>query len=360
MKKILCLLMAAVMLLGMVACAAETPEGESSGGESAGTSSGASSATENVASYEWPQVGECENVKIVEQEPEEPLRFAFLGYANNPFYDLVNDGIAEATEFLAQHNVTVDKIDLGATESAEILNNGIEAAIVQGYDGILCMPYSTGSENYIDKAVEAGIQVVTLYGESSVPTDRLVFIGQDNVDAGTRVAEEIYSVIGDTEGAKFATITAYFASENLEIKRNTASEYLTERGYEDVGGYEAHDSAEETYTITRDLLTAHPDLKAIYCVGGGPYGAVEAIEDMGMTGQVLVIGHDETSENLEYVKSGQMTVIGQNPAGVSFDGCIYLYNKIVADQDPEEDVVAAFSTMITPENVEQFIADYLS
>lgn len=357
MKKFLCLLMVLAMLLGMVACTAKEEAKEEA---PAATAETPAEEPADAASYEWPQVGECENVKIVEQDPKEPLKFAFLGYANNAFYELVYDGVAEAAEFLALHNVTVDKIDLGATESAEILNNGIDAAIVQGYDGILCMPFSTGSENYIDKAVEAGIPVVTLYGETDIPTQRLVFIGQDNVDAGTRVGEEIYRVIGEEEGAKFATITAYFASENLEIKRNTASDYLTERGYVDVGGYEAHDSAEETYNITRDLLTANPDLKAIYCVGGGPYGAVKAIEEMGLTGQVLVVGHDETEENLAYVKTGQMTVIGQNPAGVSFDGIMYLYNKVVADQEPPDKVLAAFSTMITPENVEQFVADYLS
>lgn len=368
MKKFVCMLCVLALLLSVIGCAPKNTDAESNPTVSDATDqnepANSTDETEETniepASYEWPQVGENENVKMAEQEPERPLKFAYLGYANNPFYDLVNEGIAEAREFLALHNVTLDTIDLGAVESAEILNNGIDAAIVQGYDGILCMPYSTGSENYIDKAVENGLQVVTLYGESSVPTNRLVFIGQDNYDAGERVGEEIYSVIGDVEGAKFATITAYFASENLEIKRTTASEYLTSRGYTDVGGYEANDSAEETYNVTRNLLTAHPDLKAIYCVGGGPYGAVEAIEEMGLSGQILVIGHDETAENLEYVKNGQMTVIGQNPAGVAFDGCMYLYNKIVAGQDPEQDVVAAFSAIIRPDNVEQFIADYLS
>lgn len=357
MKKIICILVVLLMILALaVGCAAN-----GKGNETGGATQGTSPATQGPSSsFVWHQVGETENVKMVEQNPSEPLKFAFLGYANNPFYDLVYDGVKEAKACLALHDVTLDIIDLGAEETAEILNNGIDAAIVQGYDGILCLPFSSGSENYIDKAVDKGIQVVTLYGESAIPTKRLVFIGQDNHSAGQIIGEEIFAQVGEIEGAKFATITAYFPSENLEIKRTTASKYLTDRGYTDVGGYEAFDSAETTFQLTRDLLTAHPDLKAIYCVGGGPYGAAEAVEEMGMTGQVFVIGHDETSENLEYVKNGQMTVLGQNPAGVSFDGCMYLYNKVVADQDPPEENVAAFSAIIRPENVEQFIEDYLS
>ncbi len=304
-----------------------------------------------TGAFEYKRVGEVDNVKIVEQDPAEPLKFAFLGFQNNPFWNLVQDGVKEATTFLAEHNVTVDNVNLGENIDATVINNGLEAAIAQGYDGIVTTPFVTGVENYIDKAVDAGIPVVTLYGESDKPSKRLVFIGQDNKQAGQTVAEAIDAALGGEKGAKFAIITASFTMENLEIKRNTVKDYLESKGYVSVGDYEAKDSADQTYTITKDLLTAHPDLKAIYCVAGGPYGAPKAVADAGKTGEVYVIGHDETAENLDYVRKGEMTVIGQNPTGVSFDGFMYLYNKVVADQDPDQQVLASHSMIIDKDNV---------
>lgn len=306
-----------------------------------------------AGAFEYKRVGEVDNVKIVEQDPTEPLKFAFLGFQNNPFWNLVQDGVKEATTFLADHNVTVDNVNLGENIDATVINNGLEAAIAQGYDGIVTTPFVTGVENYIDKAVDAGIPVVTLYGESDKPSKRMVFIGQDNKQAGQTVAEAIDAALGGEQGAKFAIITASFTMENLEIKRNTVKDYLESKGYVSVGDYEAKDSADQTYTITKDLLTAHPDLKAIYCVAGGPYGAPKAVADAGKTGEVYVIGHDETAENLDYVRKGEMTVIGQNPTGVSFDGFMYLYNKVVADQDPEQQVLASHSMIIDKDNVNE-------
>ncbi len=324
--------------------ASEAPAKSEAPAESAPAESAAAGA------FEYKRVGEVDNVKIVEQDPAEPLKFAFLGFQNNPFWNLVQDGVKEAQTFLAQHNVTVDNVNLGENIDATVINNGLEAAIAQGYDGIVTTPFVTGVENYIDKAVDAGIPVVTLYGESDKPSKRLVFIGQDNKQAGQTVAEAMDAALGGEQGAKFAIITASFTMENLEIKRNTVKDYLESKGYVSVGDYEAKDSADQTYTITKDLLTAHPDLKAIYCVAGGPYGAPKAVADAGKTGEVYVIGHDETAENLDYVRKGEMTVIGQNPTGVSFDGFMYLYNKVVADQDPDQQVLASHSMIIDKDN----------
>ena len=369
MKKIISLIVVAVLLatVAFAGCAQQAPAASEEPSQSAeasesaapeeSTGAEASAGAADAGSYEWKQVGEVENVKIVEQEPEKPLRFAFLGFQNNPFWNLVQDGVAEATEFLAGHNVTIDNINLGENIDATVINNGLEAAVAQQYDGIVTTPFVTGVENYIDAAVDAGIPVVTLYGESEKPSKRFVFIGQDNKEAGQTVAEAMDEALGGEQGAKFAIITASFMMENLEIKRNTVKDYLESKGYVSVGDFEANDSADQTYTLTKDILTANPDVKAIYCVAGGPYGAPKAIADAGKTGEVFVIGHDETAENLGYVRTGEMTVIGQNPTGVSFDGFMYLYNKVVAGQDPEEAVLASHSMIIDKDNVNELFPE---
>lgn len=352
-KRLLSVLVVAAMVLTMLAGCNSKDTGDGAK-DDAGTDD--KTASKEV-SYDYQMVGETDNVKMAEQEPKEPLKFAFLGFQNNAFWNLVYAGVDEAATFLGQHNVTVDKVGLGEAINAEAINSAIDAAITQGYDGIVVTPFVTGVENYIDKAVDAGIPVVTLYGESEKETKRLVFIGQNNQAAGTTVGEAMAEHMKDAPGSQFAVITASFTMENLEIKRKAAQSHLESQGFESVGEYEAHDSADETYSLAKDIITANPDVKAIYCVAGGPYGAVKAVEEMGKTGEILVVGHDETEENLKYVRSGEMTVIGQNPSGVSFDGFMYLYNKVVADQDPEAAVVDAYSTMISKDNVDELFPE---
>ncbi|MEX1307926.1 MAG: sugar ABC transporter substrate-binding protein [Eubacteriales bacterium] len=353
MKKVISLIVVLLMMVALMAgCTSQGTEAET-------TETADSSTSEEVApvSYEWEQVGETENIAMVEQEPEEPLTFAFIGFQNNSFWDLVQGGVLAATDCLAEHNVTVDNINCGESITADVLNSAIETCVVQGYDGIVITPFVSGIENYLQDAIDAGIPVVTLYGESAATaedTDRLCFIGQNNEAAGKIVGEAIAE---NTEVGKYAVITASFTMENLEVKRNAAQAVLDAQGYEFVGAYEANDSADETYSLTLDILTANPDIVAIYCVAGGPSGAPEAVKEMGMTGDVYVIGHDETDLNLQYVRTGEMTVIGQNPTGVSFDGFMLLYNNVVAGQVPEQEIMDSYSMILDSTNVNELFPE---
>ena len=371
MKKILAIVLA-VALVAVVFCGcAATEEQATTSSEAPAETSAAASESESTgssesaaaASYDWPQVGETANPKLVEQDPSEPLKFVFIGYSNNTYWNLIYEGVDQATEFLSAHNVTVDRVDLGSTVGVEVMNSALETAIASGYNGIVATTFVSGVENYIADAVEAGIPVVTIGGESAdtAETGRLCCICADNEPVGQLVGETIADALADQPGAKFATITSQFTMENLEIKRNTATEYLESLGYECVGAYEASDSADTTYDLTTDIITADPDVAAIYCVAGGSEGCPRAVADAGKTGEIFVIGPDETEEHLEYVRTGEMSVIGQNPTGYAFDAFIYLYNNVVAGEVPEttypNGMIAAYSQIIDQDNVDELFPE---
>ena len=355
MKKFVSLLLVGALLtVALAGCSNSTPSGSNESEKPQDSS--APVETGEVASYEWEQVGETENVKIVEQEPEKPLRFAFLGYSNNSYWDLIYQGVDAATEFLAQHNVTIDQINLGTAIGADVMNSALESCMLQGYDGIIATTFVSGCENYINQCVEAGIPVGIIGGEGS-ESDRAFVIAGDSFATSTIAAEKIDEALGGEAGATFAVIVAQFSMEVTEKARNNAIDILTEKGYECVGSYEAHDSADECYSITEQILTAYPDIGAIYCLSGGTYGMPAAVVDAGKAGEVYLIGNDEIAENLEYCRDGVMDVIGQNPAGYAFDSFMYMYNMVVADQYPEEPVMAAYAPVITQENIDELFPE---
>lgn len=350
MKKVLAVIMTLALTASMlIGCSGGTSGNEES------KKDGDKKESKEVT-YVYDQVGETENPKMVEQEPEEELKFAFIGFANNSYWDLIYEGVDAAKENLANHNVTVDIINLGSDISADVINNALDSCESEGYDGIVLTCFVSGCENYINACVKSGCEVAIIGGDAG-ECDRFCYIGQDNKEAGLTVAKAIDEKLEGKKGATFAVITSLFSMTNIEEKRNACIDYLEDKGYVCVGSYEAHDSADETYSITEQLLTANPDLGAIYCTAGGTYGAPKALEANDAVGDVYVVGHDETAENLEYVRKGELDVIGQNPTGYAYDAFIYLYNKVVAGQDPEEEVMASLSQIINLDNVNELFPE---
>lgn len=363
MKKITALLLAFALILALSACSkapaevhdATPPATTVESSDNNAQTETAKDSNADAASYEWPMVGSVENVKIVEQEPEKPLRFAFLGYSNNSYWDMIYQGIDSAAEFLGQHNVTIEKINLGTAIGAEVMNNALEACMLEGYDGIIATVFVSGCENYINQCVANGIPVGIIGGEGG-ESDRAFVLAADPISKSTLAAELVDEKLGGN-GGKFATIVAQFAMEVTEKGRNNFINILESKGYECVGSYEAHDSADECYALTEQILTANPDIGAIYCQSGGVYGMAKAVADADRVGEVYLVGHDETPENLVYVRDGVMTVIGQNPSGYAFDAFMLMYNIVVAGQYPAEKIIAVAEPVVSPDNVNELFPE---
>lgn len=366
MKKLLCLALAAVLALSLAACssgdaqpqASDTPESttEDAATDAEGDSESATEASTEDAAAPAGDLPAVEapaeaGVELEQVMPEKPLRFAFLCFQNNPFWMLVRSGADVGTEYLKNYNVEVDYIVLGDVLDAQTINAGIDAAIVEEYDGIVVTPFSPGTEVYIDKAVDAGIPVVTLYGESPVASKRTAFLGQDAYSAGQEAGKYISEQSG--EPGKYAIITGQFTVENHEQRRNGCADYLDELGWESVGVFEAADKADLTYNYAKDVITSNPDIKAIYMTAGGPFGAATAAQEMDRD-DVIIIGHDEVPENLEYIEKGEMCAISQDAKGVAINGLIILYNKVVAGKEPDQDFYPSKSVVITQDNVADF------
>lgn len=308
-------------------------------------------AEQKVPDVQLPKGG---NVEAVKQLPNKPLRIAFLSFQNNPFWFPVRDGANAAKEYLKNFNTTVDYIVMGDDLTADRVVAAMEAAVAKKYDAIAVVPIFGGTENVINKAVDAGIPVFNFIAEGSKPSKRLAFLGQDAYAAGQLAGQTIEKLTGGS--GKVGVITGVFGATQHENRMNGALDYLKEKvpGIQIVGKYENKDKAETAYTLTKDMLTANPDLKVVYVTAGGPFGAAKAIQDLKLTGKVKVVCYDHIPENVQYVKSGEIAAaIAQDPFGQGFDSCVYLYNYLVAGQKPEKDFIPVRLDVLTPENVNE-------
>ena len=345
--------------------AAETTVASTEQTEQAVEQSGEETAAEaenDVAAKtaQWPDYAQF---TPVEQLPEEPLKFAFLGYNNNPFWNLVHEGLEDATGLFAGLNVEIEDVNIGNEITAKAYNDTIDACILKGYDGIVGVPLVAGTEVGINRAAEAGIPVVNIVGEAEgtdIPMNKLTCIMINSQKCAETHADALIECIEKNNGGepiKYGYIQSYLGSKE-DLQRKHFEEYLNEKlpGCEMIGPFEALDQAEKVYTAAKDMMNANPDLMAIIVSGGGPNGAARAVQELGKTGEVFVFANDDIPENLQYVKSGEMyEVMSQGPQGQVVDAFTVLYNYVVAGEEPESKLIDAKTFTVTQENVDEYL-----
>ncbi|MDR1948279.1 MAG: sugar ABC transporter substrate-binding protein [Spirochaetaceae bacterium] len=322
-------------------------------------SSGGSAAQSNALSAVSEKGGEYTadsfNYKPVENTTGKNIRIAVLCVQNNPFWVDVTAGAyaAKAVLALPQYNATVDYISVNEF-NGQVFSDAIEASIVKGYDGITTVGVSDAIVPSIDKAVAAGIPVYVFNSDTARPSKRTAFIGQDLYAAGVLAGETLAKLIGGQ--GKVGIITGLYSVNAHELRRKGGEEGLGKSpGVRIVGTIENHDSADEAYTATKDLLTANPDLKGIYVTAGGPHGAARAIQELGKTNEVALVCFDFTTEIISYLRTGDIdSTIGQDPFGQGADPIILAYNQAVTGRAAVTGNAFTKMDIVTHDNVGQY------
>lgn len=365
MKRILTLV-SIILVVSVLLMACGTAPTEQTKADSAQAASAAAPAKAEVSTAKADAAAAVPDVKVpkggnleaVKQLPKKPLRIAFLSFQNNPFWFPVRDGANAAKEYLKNFNTTVDYTVMGDDLTADRVVAGIETSIAKKYDAIAVVPIFDGTEVAIDKAVDAGIPVFNFIAEGSKKSKRLAFLGQDAYAAGQLAGQTIEKITGGK--GKIGVITGVFGATQHENRMNGALDYIKKSvpGITVVGKYENKDQAEKAYSLTKDMLTANPDLKLVYVTAGGPFGAAKAIQDMKLTGKVGIVCYDHIPDNLKYVRTGEiLAAIAQDPFGQGFDSNVYLYNFLVAGQKPEKDFIPVKLDVVTPDNVKTMYSE---
>lgn len=108
--------------------------------------------------------------KPADKKPQKPLRIAVLGRESSAFWNPVKQGALTAAEKLRPHNVSVDwiypeKARENNDYSASVYGAAIESTVSQGYDAIATVVVDRHLIPYINRAVRAGIPIVTFNSE---------------------------------------------------------------------------------------------------------------------------------------------------------------------------------------------------
>ena len=241
---------------------------------------------------------------------DDVLTIGFITKFPVDFYDIMVDAAKEWDANEPGAEVVFAQGKSGTDDEGEIA--AIQSFITQGVDAIAIAPTSPNVTDALQAAVDAGIPVVLVdndipdwNGKSSVvATDN--FVGGQL--AGTWLKENL------PEGATIAVLQGVLGNPSLDDRVNGMLDTLGDAA-EVVATTPTDCDQTKGLDAGQDILTAHPDLTAIYAAcSPSLIGAIEAIKSAGRT-DLIAVGFDAAPDEIAAIKEGTETAtVAQFPA----------------------------------------------
>jgi ABC-type sugar transport system substrate-binding protein len=231
----------------------------------------------------------------------------------------------------------------------------VEAAIIQGVDGIIISPNEVDAmAPALQQAVEAGIPVVTIDRRVDNVEGILAHVGADNVKGGEAQGQLIMSLFPD--GAKVLNLQGQPGSSPA-IDRNAGVHNVLDAHaekypfvFEQTAGF-ARDKGLSVTEAGLAGMSEPPDV----IVAANDDMALGAIEAIKATGEdIPVIGFDALPEALASIKGGERSAsIEQFPGEQSRTALRLLVDYLRDGKEPESSLVLLTPVAITEGNFDQ-------
>ena len=228
----------------------------------------------------------------------------------------------------------------------------IESMVTKGVKGIAITPVDPTVASTLDKAVAAGVKVVLM--DNSIPDwkGQTALATTNNLEAGKIAGGYLKSVL--KSGDKIGILEGVPGVPALDDRVNGMLEGL--KGVEvNIVGKGGTDCTEEKgINVAQDILTANPDLKAIYAACGPPAaGAAQAIKNANLGRHVILVGFDFCCGESEAIAAGtEDASVAQFPAKMAELGVDALVKAINGEK--VESLIDSGAALVTKENMDKF------
>jgi ABC-type sugar transport system substrate-binding protein len=342
-KKLLAVLLAAVMVTGMLAGCGSKEETSSSTTEAVtSTDSEATEATTTEASE---------------------IRVAYMAKnVVDAFAVTMNTEAGKCLDQLKEEGLIADWQLFDATTDPTIQVSETEDAINAGFNFFLLQPCeAAGSDPVVTRCAEAGIPIVVINSTTESTMEKASgYSGSDDVQAGEMMGNYIMEQIPD--GGLYVHMQGVLGSSAQIDRGNGITSVLTEEaGWTSGGDFAAEWLAEKAVGFATDAITQYGDeLKAIVCDNDDMSSAVQAYCNSINREDIVCIGVDGNKGPLTMVKEGTLgaTVFQDGVSQVD-----YAINTIArALITGSTDGVEMYKTdipfvLVTSENVDQYLTD---
>jgi len=225
----------------------------------------------------------------------------------------------------------------------------------------------------LQQAEDAGIRVMSWDGDADV---REIFVQLIDPDAfGAALADQMAEQAG--EDAQVAIITSTLTAPNQAAWTKGIEARIAE-AYPSMQIVTTTESGEDqalANSQAKDIINAYPDVTGIFAITTAALpGAAQAVESLGLSGEIAVVGNSTPNAIREYLKSGVLqSAVLWNPVDHGYltvytayalaqdevaEGTAFTAGRL-GDYTPEADATSLLITLsppliFTPENIDDF------
>lgn len=231
----------------------------------------------------------------------------------------------------------------------------MRTAITAGVDAIVIGPVSSTSvPPLLDLAQQNNIPVAFAgIGAPAGVENYTSAVTADNRATGVAEGKFLCDKAKSLGGTKIGMLSLPQDRENAQKYLAGAQESFASGGCDLVQVLQTKGlTVGEAVQQTKDLLTAHPDVKAIY----GMYdeagtGASQVLEQQGLTGKVALATADGSPTTVALVRSGKLDALFlQGAAGQGIEATTQVANAI--EGKPTQKAIPLEQPMVTPDNID--------
>ncbi len=266
------------------------------------------------------------------------------------FYDVMVDAVKTWAKDHPEIEMIYAQGKSGTDDEGEIA--AIESMMSQGVKGIAITPTSPNLQTELQKAVDAGIKVVLIDNDIPAWTGKSSVVATDNLAGGKLAGTWLASHL--PAGAKIGVLQGVLGNPSLDAR---VDGMLATLGTAGTVVAQAPTDCDQTKGLNaaQDILTAHPDIQAIYGACGPPIlGALEAIKNAGIAaGTITVVGFDASGGEVDAIIAGtQAGSVAQFPSKMGSLGVSTLLDAV--NGKTVAPTVDTGTEMVTKDNAASF------
>ena len=266
----------------------------------------------------------CQQIVVTAQTKTKPSDQLYIEVSALGSLDYFYDhklGMQKAGEALGVKTEYLGPADYDMSAMVTVL----EQSIARKPNGLVVVGFEPSLNAIVDKAVAAGIPVVTV--DADLPgSKRIAFVGTGNFQAGYEGGKKLAQLIGGK--GKVALMTKPGQSNLEERIAGYKKAFSEASGVELVQIADTQSDPGVAAQAAASLLQKYPDLAGIGCVeAAGGSGAATAVKEAGKKGTVKIVSMDRGNEVLQGIKDGVISAtIVQQTALMPFYAVQIMYN----------------------------------
>lgn len=270
---------------------------------------------------------------------------------SNIFYKTEADAAIAEAERLG-YTAQADTHDDDANTQSALF----DTAISNGAAAIVCD--NAGADvtiGAVRKAVDAGIPVFLIdreINERGLATSQIVA----NNSQGAALVAEAFVEAMQTEG-RYLELLGREVDTNAAVRSNAFHSIIDQYpGLEMIAQETANWDQQEAFTKTQTILQAHPEITGIISANDTmAVGAVAAVDAVGRTGEVVIVGFDGSPDAVAAITAGKMHATGIQPAVAIAEMAVQQADSFIRTGStgmPEKQSVDCI--LVDPENADRY------